>query len=262
MTMTTPHSQANSQNTTDLPWKIVWITGASTGIGREVALQLAKRGVQVAVSARSAEKLQDMGENIFPYPLDVTNFDTVKKTIIKIEQELGPIDLALMGAGAYAPVNVEDINPDQFQSIMQVNYLGVVNGLAGILPLMRQRGRGHIAWIASVSGYRGLPKAAAYGPTKAALINLAESLKPELSALGIIISVVNPGFVETPMTSKNDFPMPFLMKPEDAARRTIAGLAKGKFEIAYPTRFVAILKLARVLPYKLFFWLIKNTVLK
>jgi short-subunit dehydrogenase len=126
---------------------------------------------------------------------------------------------------------------------------------------MRQRHAGRIAWIASVAGYRGLPKAAGYGPTKAALINLAESLKPELDQIGIKISVVNPGFVETPMTKGNDFPMPFLMKPEDAARRTIEGLAKGKFEVAYPTRFVAILKIARLLPYSLYFWLIKHAVL-
>ena len=246
----------------DVPWKIVWITGASTGIGREVALQLAARGVIVAVSARSAEKLVGMGPNIKAYPLDVTDQDAVVKTIAKIEAELGPIDLALMGAGSYAPIEMDAIKPQVFEDMMQVNYMGTVNCIAGLVPLMRQRGQGHIAWIASVAGYRGLPKAAAYGPTKAALINLGESLKPELGALGIRVSVVNPGFVETPMTSKNDFPMPFLMKPEDAAKRTIAGLAKGKFEVAYPTRFVAILKFARVLPYAIFFWLINRSVIK
>ena len=245
-----------------LPWKLVWITGASTGIGREVALQLAARGVKVAVSARSAEKLEDMGPNIKPYLLDVTDAQAVANTISKIETELGPIELALMGAGTYAPISMDDIKPEVFASIINVNYLGIVNGLAALVPIMRQRGNGHIAWIASVSGYRGLPKAAAYGPTKAALINLAESLKPELQTLGISVSVVNPGFVETPMTKANDFPMPFLMTPQDAARRTIEGLAKGKFEVAYPTRFVVILKLARLLPYRVFFWLISHTVLK
>ena len=244
-----------------LPWKLVWITGASTGIGREVALQLAARGVTVAVSARSAEKLEGMGENIKPYPLDVTDAAAVAKTIAQIEAELGPIDLALMGAGAYAPIAMDQIKPELFASIMNVNYMGVVNAVAALVPIMRQRGRGHIAWIASVSGYRGLPKASAYGPTKAALINLAESLKPQLGALGLTVSVVNPGFVETPMTKANDFPMPFLMTPQDAARRTIDGLAKGKFEVAYPTRFVAILKFARLLPYAIYFWLIKRAVL-
>ena len=245
-----------------LPWKLVWITGASTGIGREVALQLAACGVKVAVSARSAEKLEDMGPNIKPYLLDVTDAQAVANTISKIETELGPIELALMGAGTYVPISMGDIKPEVFASVMNVNYLGVVNGLAALVPIMRQRGIGHIAWIASVSGYRGLPKAAAYGPTKAALINLAESLKPELQTLGIRVSVVNPGFVETPMTKANDFPMPFLMTPQDAACRTIEGLAKGKFEVAYPTRFVLILKLARLLPYRVFFWLISHAVLK
>jgi short-subunit dehydrogenase len=119
-----------------------------------------------------------------------------------------------------------------------------------------------VAWIASVAGYRGLPKAAAYGPTKAALINLAESLKPELEADGVQVSVINPGFVRTPLTAQNDFPMPFLMEADEAARRSIAGLAAGRFEIAYPRRFVALLKFARLLPYRLYFALIRRSVLK
>lgn len=244
-----------------LPWKLVWITGASTGIGREVALQLAARGVSVAVSARSAEKLSDIGPNVKPYPLDVTDVAAVQKTITRIEHELGPIDMALMAAGAYEALDVNAFSPEPFVKMIEVNFMGVVNCIAGLLPVMRARKRGRIAWIASVAGYRGLPKAAGYGPTKAALINLAESLAPELAQQGISVSVVNPGFVSTPMTAKNDFPMPFLMNPQDAARRTIEGLAAGKFEVAYPTRFVAILKLLRVLPYRLYFWLIKSTVL-
>jgi short-subunit dehydrogenase len=144
--------------------------------------------------------------------------------------------------------------------MLDVNYLGVVNALAACLPAMKGRGHGQIAWMASVAGYRGLPKAAAYGPGKAALINLAESLKVDLERLGIILSVINPGFVRTPMTAGNDFPMPFLMEPEDAARRTIAGLKAGRFEIAYPRRFAALLKVGRVLPYWLYFWLIRTFI--
>ena len=245
----------------NLPWKLVWITGASTGIGREVALQLAARGVVVAVSARSAEKLEGMAPNIKAYPLDVTDGVAVQNTIDKIERELGPIDMALMAAGAYAPVDVNAFTLEPFAKMMGVNFLGVVNCIAGLLPVMRQRSHGRIAWIASVAGYRGLPKAAGYGPSKAALINLAESIAPELAVQGIDVSVVNPGFVATPMTAKNDFPMPFLMTPQDAARRTIEGLAAGKFEVAYPTRFVIILKIVRLLPYGLYFWLIKRGVL-
>jgi NAD(P)-dependent dehydrogenase (short-subunit alcohol dehydrogenase family) len=247
---------------THLPWKVVWVTGASTGIGREVVMQLAAAGVKVAASARSASKLQSLGANCVAYPLDVTDLSAVQNTVAKIEAELGPIDLAVFGAGTYAAIDATEIDPVQFATMLNTNYLGVVNCLSALLPKMLGRSQGHISWIASVAGYRGLPKAAAYGPSKAALINLAESLKPELALKGITISVINPGFVETPMTSKNDFPMPFLMQPADAARRTIAGLAKGKFEIAYPTRFVAILKFTRILPYRLFFWLITKTTLK
>jgi NAD(P)-dependent dehydrogenase (short-subunit alcohol dehydrogenase family) len=245
-----------------LPWKLVWITGASTGIGREVALQLASLGVTVAASARSADKLARLGAKIKPYPLDVTDRAAVLHTIETIERDLGPIDLAILGAGSYSPVEVDKIDPSLFASIMDVNYTGVVNCLAGLLKTMLPRRAGHIAWIASVAGYRGLPKAAAYGPSKAALINLAESLKPELEGHGITISVINPGFVETPMTAQNDFPMPFMMQPQEAARLTIMGLAKKRFEIAYPARFVAILKIARVLPYWLFFRIIRGSVLK
>jgi NAD(P)-dependent dehydrogenase (short-subunit alcohol dehydrogenase family) len=244
-----------------LPWKLVWITGASTGIGREVAMQLAARGVMVAASARSAEKLSDMGPNVKPYPLDVTDAAAVQKTIDRIESELGAIDMALMAAGAYEPVDLNVFTPEPFRKMMGVNFLGVVNCIASLLPVMRLRKRGRVAWVASVAGYRGLPKAAGYGPSKAALINLAESIAPELALQGVEVSVVNPGFVATPMTSKNDFPMPFIMTPQDAARRTIEGLAAGKFEVAYPTRFVAILKIARVLPYSVYFWLIKRGVL-
>ena len=245
-----------------LPWKVVWITGASTGIGREIALQLASQGVIVAASARSADKLTGLGATIKSYPLDVTDRAAVLQTIEVIERELGPIDLAILGAGSYSPVEVDKIDPDLFASIMNVNYIGVVSCLAGLLNSMLPRRAGHIAWIASIAGYRGLPKAAAYGPSKAALINLAESLKPELDDRGITISVINPGFVETPMTAQNDFPMPFMMQADEAARLTIEGLAKKRFEIAYPTRFVAILKIARILPYWLFFRIIRGSVLK
>ncbi len=245
-----------------LSWKVVWITGASTGIGREVALQLAAQGVIVAASARSADKLKALGANIKPYPVDVTDRSAVLQTIEKIERDLGPIDLAILGAGTYSPVEIDAFDPSLSELAMGVNYMGVVNGVTGLLARMLPRRKGHIAWIASVAGYRGLPKAAAYGPTKAALINLAESLKPELDTRGITVSVINPGFVETPMTAQNEFPMPFMIKTDEAARRTIAGLAKGHFEIAYPTRFVAILKIMRVLPYRVFFWLIRRAVLK
>jgi NAD(P)-dependent dehydrogenase (short-subunit alcohol dehydrogenase family) len=246
--------------TKDIPWKIVWITGASTGIGREIALQLAAQGVTVAASARSADKLASLGPAIRPYPLDVTDRSAVLATLETIERELGPVDLAILAAGTYSPVDVEEFDPAIFELAMATNYGGVVNALAGLLPRMSSRRIGHVAWIASVAGYVGLPKAAAYGPSKAALINLAESLKPDLDRKGIAVSVINPGFVETPLTAQNDFHMPFLMQTPEAARLSIAGLRRRKFEIAYPWRFVFIMKLARLLPYAVFFQLIRSVV--
>ena len=245
-----------------LPWKTAWITGASTGIGREIVLQLAAAGVKVAASARSAEKLQALGPEVLTLPLDVTDAAACSLAVERIEQELGPIDLAVLGAGTYAPVSVDDLDPTRFAQMMSTNYMGVVNCLSALAPRMISRRSGHLSWIASVAGYMGLPKAAAYGPSKAALINLAESLYPEMREKGVSISVINPGFVETPLTAQNDFEMPFLMKPEDAARRTIEGLSAGRFEVAYPRRFVAILKSVRLLPYPLFFRLIARAVLK
>jgi NAD(P)-dependent dehydrogenase (short-subunit alcohol dehydrogenase family) len=245
-----------------LPWKTAWITGASTGIGRDIVMQLAAAGVKVAASARSAEKLAALGPGVLAIPLDVTDPVACRAAVDRIESELGPIDLAVLGAGTYSPVAIDDLDPGRFAQMMGTNYMGVVNCLAALAPRMIERRSGHLSWIASVAGYVGLPKAAAYGPTKAALINLAESLYPEMRQKGVSVSVINPGFVETPLTKQNDFEMPFLMKPEEAARRTIEGLAAGRFEVAYPRRFVAILKSLRLLPYPLFFRLIARAVLK
>lgn len=248
-----------------LPWRVVWITGASTGIGASVARQLAAEGIVVAISARSAETLNELAaanKKLRAYPLDVTDEKAVAECFRRVEKELGVVDLIIAGAGTYAPATSADFQTAAFKRMYEVNYLGVINVLAAVLPVFRARKAGHISWIASVAGYRGLPKSAAYGPTKAALINLAESIKPELAREGVVVSVINPGFVKTPMTAVNDFQMPFLMDDEDAARATIAGLRKQKFEVAYPGRFVAILKFARVLPYAWYFWLVNRFVLK
>jgi NAD(P)-dependent dehydrogenase (short-subunit alcohol dehydrogenase family) len=179
-----------------------------------------------------------------------------------IEASLGPLDLVVLGAGNYKPVTAANFVAEDFDQMMDVNYRGVINGLAAMLPRLRARRSGHIAWIASVAGYRGLPKAAAYGPTKAALINLAECLQPELARDGVTVSIINPGFVKTPLTAQNDFPMPFLMEAEEAGRLTVKGLKAKKFEIAYPWAFVTILKIMRILPYALYLKIIRRQVLE
>ena len=239
-------------------WQTVWITGASSGIGRELAVQLARLGPVVAVSARSAEPLSEMartaGAAVRPFPVDVTDRAGVAATVGRIEATIGPIDLAVLNAGIWQAMSARNFSAEKSSQSMAVNYLGIANALDAVLPGMLARGRGHVALVASVAGYRGLPKAAAYGPSKAAVISLAEALQPELAQAGITISVVNPGFVATPMTAVNTFPMPFLVPVEDAARHIIRALDKGRFEIAFPWQLVALLKLARVLPYPLFFW--------
>jgi short-subunit dehydrogenase len=248
-----------------LPWTTVWITGASTGIGRELALQLDGRVAHVAISARSADKLREVesaATSIKSFPLDVTDEAAVKRTKAAIEAQCGPVDLAVLNAGTWNIPELPVIDPEDFRSSMAVNYMGVVNVLAALLPGMFARGEGHIAVVSSIAGYRGLPKAAAYGPTKAALINLVESIRPELERAGVTITLVSPGFVDTPLTENNDFPMPFLMPAPDAARRMLDGLVKGKYEILFPRRLAYGLKLLRLLPNAAFFWVVRNFILK
>lgn len=237
------------------PWKTAWITGASTGIGRELALRLARDGVKVAASARSAERLDELARlqpGIVPIAVDVTDRTAVATAHVRVVEAIGPVDLAILNAGVWHPMAASAFNAARAAESMQVNYLGIANALEPLIPAMANAGRGQLALVASVAGYRGLPKAAAYAPSKAAVISLAEVLRLELAGRGITVSLVNPGFVETPMTSVNKFPMPFIIKADDAADRIIAGLARGKFEIAFPWQLVAMLKLLRMMPNALY----------
>lgn len=246
-----------------LPWRTAWITGASTGIGRELALLLAESGVRVAASARGAERLAALAAehaNISAHPLDVGKAEEVRAAHARIVAELGSIDLAVLNAGVWDPMGAGNIDAARMAASMAVNYGGIANALEPIVPAMLAARRGHIAICASVAGYRGLPKAVAYAPSKAAAISLAEVLRCELAPRGLSVSVINPGFVETPMTAVNQFPMPFMIKADDAARRILRGLERGRFEIAFPWQLVAILKLMRVLPYPLYFWLVRRQV--
>lgn len=244
-----------------MAWKCVWITGASSGIGRELALQIARTGARVAVSARSAEALQELGSlepRIVAYPVDVTSLDDMIACARKIEAELGPIDLAIFNAGIWNPMGASKFSARAAAQSMAVNHGGIVNGLEAVLPAMIDRGRGHVALVASVAGFAGLPKSAAYGPTKAAVINLAESLAPDLARKNVRVSLVCPGFVDTPMTQVNTFPMPFIMPVADAASRIVKGLAAGKFEITFPWQMALLMKLARRAPYPLYFWIART----
>lgn len=248
-----------------ITWKNVWIIGASSGIGEELAIQLAPHCETIAVSARSADKLKNL-ENAHPsikaFPCDVTDAKTIRSIAKKIDQASAPLDLVVISSGFWNETKVPEFEPASFQKAMDINFQGVINVLAATSPSMTERGKGHIAILSSVAGYSGLPNSAAYAPTKAALINLAEAIKPQMKEMGVTVSIVNPGFVETPMTEVNKFPMPFLMKVDEAAGRIIKGLIKKKFEIAFPMRLALILKFLRILPYPIYFWIMRNLVLR
>jgi short-subunit dehydrogenase len=238
-------------------WRTAWITGASTGIGRELAVALVQQGVKVAASARSSHTLAELAQahpGIAPLPLDVTDPAAMAQAARSIAGTLGPIDLAVLNAGIWEAMSARNFSAAKAARSMAVNYVGIANGVEAVLPAMLERGQGHIAMVASVAGYRGVGPTAAYGPSKAAVINLAETLRNDLASRGIKISLINPGYVDTPMTSVNKFPMPFMVSAEDAARRILRGLEKGKFEIAFPWQLVALIKLGRLMPNRMFFW--------
>jgi short-subunit dehydrogenase len=242
-------------------WKSVWITGASHGIGRALALEIASSQTKVAASARSEDELNRLNREstfIQPFTLDVTNSQTVESAVAQIESSQGAIDLAVLNAGIYQPLPGGLAEPAIFQQHMAVNYMGVINCLSAIIPKMQSRKQGQVAIVASLAGYRGLPQAAAYGPSKAALINLAETLRLELSDTGIDIRLINPGFVATRLTDKNRFDMPAIMSTEIAAREIVKGLRGQRFEISFPRRFVIWMKFIRLLPYRLYFPLISR----
>jgi short-subunit dehydrogenase len=240
---------------TSAPSRLAWITGAGSGIGRALVLRLASAGWTVAVSARSAADLDSLAAEapgrIEVFPLDVTDKARAMATVDAIETRFGPLDLAVLNAGTYRPVTATSFSTTAWREMVDVNIMGTVNCLAAIMPRMTLRGSGHIGVVSSLTGHVGLPSASAYGATKAALINMCEALHPELEAEGVKLSVINPGFVDTPLTRKNDFPMPFLISPEEAARRIMRGLEAGKFEISFPTRMSLLIKLLALLPHSL-----------
>ena len=243
-----------------------WITGASSGIGRAVALELARRGWIVAASARREDDLQALARDadgllgsIAPHPADVTHAEALKAAMEAVIAAHGPIALAFFNAGVAPYVRAPNLDLAGVRQAVEVNIMGVFNGLAAILPVMAERATGQIAVTASVAGYGGLPKSAAYGASKAAMINACEALKFDCDALGIKLQLVNPGFVETPLTAKNDFPMPFMISEADAAKRTVDGFEGSAFEITYPKRLSYILKFVNMLPYALYFWIVGRT---
>lgn len=196
--------------------------------------------------------------SIHSYPLDVTDQAAIDKAVAAIERDLGPIDVAVLNAGTHEPTPAATFSAAALRRLLEINVMGVANGLEAVIPRMVARGSGRLAIVASIAGYGGLPSAAAYGASKAALINLAEAMRPELLAKGVTLQLINPGFVRTPLTDKNDFEMPFLISAEAAAETIRRGLRSDRFEIAFPTTFARLMKLLRILPYALYFRLTRR----
>lgn len=241
-------------------WKgrTVWLVGASTGIGEATAHLLHARGARVVVSARNAAALNRFAAahpGSVALPADVTDPQALQAAHDAVRQASpdGRLDLVMYCAGYYQPMRADTFDLLEAQRHQRINYDGALNLLAAVLPTLRRQGSGHLSLVASVAGFRGLPKALAYGPTKAALINLAETLYLDLHPAGIGVSVVNPGFVRTPMTANNDFSMPALLTPEQAAEAIVGGWESGRFDIHFPRRFTWWLKLLRHLPHRLYF---------
>lgn len=239
----------------------VWVIGASTGIGAETAKLLLTLGARVGLSARTESSLQAIASGhagAIVLPLDVTDAAQLANARDRLLQAWGGFDLVLLVAGIYGEMRADAIDMTVINRTLDINLRGVFNGLDVVLPTLLAQRSGGVAIVSSVAGFRGLPKALVYGPTKAALINLAESLYLDLHPHGIAVHLINPGFVDTPATAQNDFDMPAIISASDAAREIVQGIARGEFHIHFPKRFTNWLRLTRLLPYRVYFWLIRK----
>ena len=231
--------------------KVAWVIGASSGIGAAVARELASRGATVAISARRGEQLQEVaGGDMLVVPLDITDAASVAAAAARVREELGPIDLAVLSAGYWKQMDPAAWDTEVFDQHIRVNLAGMSNSIAAVLPDMLRRRRGVIAGIASVAGYRGLAGAEAYGATKAAQINLLESLRVHIARTGVHVTTICPGFVRTDLTAGNPFPMPFIIDADAAARSICDGLERDRTEIVFPARMALLMKAARLVPVR------------
>ena len=243
--------------------KKIWITGASSGIGKSVAEKFANEGWKVAVSARRKELLDELAKNpnIVSFPLDVTNRNQINEVFKNIIDNFGDLDICLFSSGTYEPKDEQNIDPDKIKNVINVNFLGVIDCVKSVERYFKDKKSGHISIVSSIAGYRGLPNSSGYGPSKAALTNFCESIYFDFKKFGVRVSVVSPGFIKTPLTDKNEFPMPFLKTPDYAAEKIFNGLVKSSaFEIHFPKGLTLTLKFLRILPYRLYLFLVDKLV--
>jgi len=242
---------------TDWKGKRVWLVGASSGIGAAVARELSQRGARLVLSARSADKLAALAINdALLLPCDATDVDSLNHARLSMLERWGGVDLVVYLAGDYVPMRADNFDLAVAEKVVTVNFNAAMRLASTVLADLKPGGG--IAFVASVAGYRGLPKALCYGPGKAALIHFAEVLHLDLAPKGIGVWVVNPGFVSTQLTANNDFEMPALLTPEQAATAMVDGFASSYFEIHFPKRFTRIMKLLSLLPYRWYFPLIRR----
>ena len=243
--------------------KKIWVTGASSGIGKAVAEKFAKEGWKVALSARRKEVLDKMADNqnIFSFPLDVTDKENCQNTFDKIIQKFNHVDICFFCSGTYDPKKEKEMDLEQNKFVMNVNYFGTLHCVKAVEKYFKDKKQGHISIVSSIAGYRGLPNSSGYGPSKAALTNFAESIYFDFKKYNVRISIVSPGFIKTPLTDKNEFPMPFIRSPEFAADQVYKGLVNSKaFEIHFPKQLTVLLKFFRILPYKIYLFLIGKSI--
>ncbi|PZP53290.1 MAG: short-chain dehydrogenase [Micavibrio aeruginosavorus] len=240
--------------------KNIWIIGASSGIGNALAIELDRRGASLVLSARNEKNLEALNKKLssrhIVLPCDVTNLDTFSQAANAVSAAVGRIDSALFLAGIYQPMKLNALDMAFVQDIVKTNFTGALNFLHSTLPLFLKQGHGQIAICASVAGYRGLPNGQPYSATKAALINLTESLRAEMAPQGLDIRLITPGFVKTSLTAKNNFPMPMIIEAQTAAKALADGLLTSQFEIHFPRRFTWMMKILRLLPSSLYFRII------
>jgi short-subunit dehydrogenase len=247
---------------TKLAGKRVWLTGASMGIGHALALELAARGAVLILTARNRETLDEVrrevetqGGRALVKPGDVTDLDRMKTIAAEAEDELGGIDVLIANAGTHLFTKHDLFDTAEYLTLMDINYGGTLRCIEAALPGMLQREAGRIVGMASLAGFRGLPRAAAYSASKGALINFLQSIRFHLLEHNVQVTIVNPGFVRTPLTDKNDFHMPFLMDADRAARIICSGIERGRKEIAFPIPFSWTIQLMRIIPYPIYEWI-------
>ena len=243
--------------------KKVWITGASSGIGKAVAEKFAKENWKVAISARRIEILNEIAknENIFAYPVDVTDSVKVQETFNKILKDFQNIDLCIFSSGTYERKSERGINVENIKNVMEVNFLGVVGCVKAVEEYFKNKKSGHLSIVSSPVGYRGLPKSSGYTPSKASLNNFTQGIYFDFKKFNVMVTLISPGFIKTALTDKNEFKMPFLKDTNYAADKIYDGLVnKKRFEIIFPPQIAFIYKIFQILPNKVYNYLINKFV--